>query len=274
MNLIKFLLLSLSFIFFVSLQALDAPLSKDQSAVVEDASAYYLSDAEVAKARETSNSLPTKTIITPGVKIDLKQVFAGSPTIYLLLLTLSMAAVFLTLYSNIRLKQLGHLSKIELQQIRDNLHENNWEGVHCLCYNKKSLICRMLDVAIKQRDKDPTQTAELMKLEGKRATLSSWQRIGLLNDIAVIAPMLGLLGTVLGMFYAFYDINRSIASMTTFFDGLGVSVGTTVAGLIVALFSLMMHMLCKHHLIRRLSLVENETDALVVLINNPVQSND
>ena len=62
---------------------------------------------------------------------------------------------------------------------------------------------------------------EAMKSEGKRASVHFWQRIGLLNDIAIIAPMIGLLGTVLGMFYAFYDINRSIESISTLFDGLG-----------------------------------------------------
>jgi biopolymer transport protein ExbB len=64
---------------------------------------------------------------------------------------------------------------------------------------------------------------EAMKAEGKRASVRFWQKIGMLNDIAIIAPMLGLLGTVLGMFYAFYNINRSIESNSTLFDGLGVS---------------------------------------------------
>ena len=51
--------------------------------------------------------------------------------------------------------------------------------------------------------------------------------------------MIGLLGTVLGMFYAFYDLNRSMESISALFDGLGVSVGTTVGGLIVAILALM-----------------------------------
>lgn len=35
----------------------------------------------------------------------------------------------------------------------------------------------------------------------------------LLNEIAVIAPMIGLLGTVLGLFFAFYDTNRTSKSL-------------------------------------------------------------
>ena len=77
---------------------------------------------------------------------------------------------------------------------------------------------------------------ESMKGAGKRQTSFLWQKVSLLNDIAIVAPMLGLLGTVSGMFFAFYDLNRSLESISALFDGLGISVGTTLAGLVVAIF--------------------------------------
>ena len=109
---------------------------------------------------------------------------------------------------------------------------------------------------------------ESMKAEGKRSTIGFWQKLGLLNDIAIVAPMLGLLGTVLGMFYAFYDVNRSIESVTSLFDGLGVSVGTTVAGLIVAILALILHSSAKYRLIRLLSQVESDAHHTTSLIDN------
>ena len=79
--------------------------------------------------------------------------------------------------------------------------------------------------------------------------------------------MLGLLGTVLGLFYAFYDLNRSMESISALFDGLGISVGTTVAGLLVAIAAMMFHSMTKYRLIRQLNQVENEAAALVTLIH-------
>jgi biopolymer transport protein ExbB len=105
-----------------------------------------------------------------------------------------------------------------------------------------------------------------MKNAGKRYMLGSWQKISLLSDIALLAPMIGLLGTVLGMFYAFYDVNRSIESLASLFDGLGVSVGTTVAGLLVALSSMALQTVLKHKLISGSSKVETvceETSSFV-----------
>src|SRR5208283_4095219 len=108
---------------------------------------------------------------------------------------------------------------------------------------------------------------ESMRAEAKRSTVGFWQKIGLLSDIAVIAPMLGLLGTVLGMFYAFYDVNRSIESISTLFDGLGISVGTTVAGLIVAILALILQSTAKYRLVRSLSRVETDAHHVASLID-------
>ena len=101
-----------------------------------------------------------------------------------------------------------------------------------------------------------------------RMTISYWQKINLLNDIAIIAPMLGLLGTVLGMFYAFYDLNRSAESISALFDGLGISVGTTVGGLVVAILALMFHAITKYRLTRQLTYVEARAEALAHTIKD------
>ena len=109
---------------------------------------------------------------------------------------------------------------------------------------------------------------ETMQSEGKRSTVKFWQKIALLNDIAIIAPMLGLLGTVLGMFYAFYDMNRSVESVSSFIDGLGISVGTTLAGLVVAIFALILHSMARYRLVRRLASVETHIQSFAMMIDN------
>jgi biopolymer transport protein ExbB len=123
---------------------------------------------------------------------------------------------------------------------------------------------------ISSRKFGPQVMVDAMKAEGKRATVSFWQRISLLNDIAIIAPMLGLLGTVLGMFYAFYDLNRSTESVSTLFDGLGISVGTTVAGLIVAIIALILQSVGKYRLVKVLARVENDAHSMAAMIDSKV----
>jgi biopolymer transport protein ExbB len=204
----------------------------------------------------------------PKFNINLEQVFQGAPIIYSILFLMSMSTVFIWIYSLMKLKYAGALSEPLLKQIRQKLHSNQYDEALALCSTQNSFFCKMLSAGISSRSHGLQVMIENMKTEGKRATITFWQRLSFLNDIALIAPMLGLLGTVLGMFYAFYDLNRSMESFSILFDGLGVSVGTTVAGLIVAILALMLHSIAKYRLVRLLVRVENEAQSFASLIDN------
>lgn len=201
-------------------------------------------------------------------KINFSQVFKGAPVIYSILFMMSMVTVFIWLYSVLRLKAAGSMSDTLLKQLRQKLHSNQYEEALAICSNQDTFFCKMLSTGITARNSGLGVMLETMKMEGKRATITFWQRLSLLNDIALIAPMIGLLGTVLGMFYAFYDLNRSMESFSILFDGLGISVGTTVAGMIVAILALMLHSIAKYRLVRLLVRIENEAQSFASLIDN------
>ncbi len=113
---------------------------------------------------------------------------------------------------------------------------------------------------------------EAMQSEGRRAATTLWQRISLLNDVTVVAPMFGLLGTVIGMFFAFYDSNRTTESLTAIFDGLGIAIGTTVAGLIVAILAMVFYTTLRFRVTTLLNAVENESLSLVSLIDTDLKT--
>ena len=202
-----------------------------------------------------------------GIIIDLGQVFAGSPTIYIALLCLSVASIGISAYALLSLRTPELFPAEPLKEIREKLSAKNYEEALALCEQKPTILLQMLAAGIQSRKQGQTAMLDMMTSEGKRSSTKLWQKLSLLNDIAVIAPMIGLLGTVLGMFYAFYDLNRSMESISALFDGLGVSVGTTVGGLIVAILALMFHAMTKYRLTRQLAVVETEAHALAHLID-------
>jgi biopolymer transport protein ExbB len=202
------------------------------------------------------------------VELDLKRAFAGSPFIYILLFGMSVFSVTIWLYSLMSLKKTANVPQHLLTTLQSNLNGNHFDEALSLCNSQNALLCKMVASGIQSRKYGLNAMVESMKAEGKRSSTSFWQKIGLLNDVAVLAPMLGLLGTVLGMFYAFYDVNRSMESITALFDGLGISVGTTVAGLVVAILALILHSTAKYRLIRVLSQVENDAHRVAALIDN------
>lgn len=207
-------------------------------------------------------------LVKEAVTVDLKQAFAGSPVIYSLLFAMSVFSVCIWLYSVLSIQSSARVSSTLLKNMQNKLSGNNFDEALSICEENKNLFCKMVSSGIHSRRHGLPVMIEAMKAEGKRATISSWQKIGMLNDIAIIAPMIGLLGTVLGMFYAFYDVNRSIESISTLFDGLGISVGTTVAGLVVAILALILHSTAKYRLVKALAVVENEAQSIANQIDD------
>lgn len=198
--------------------------------------------------------------------IDLKKIFFSAPLIYGLLFLMSVAALTIWIYSLTTFRAKDFMPTSFTSELRGLLQTEQYENALSLCSSKNNLLSQIIGAGLTTRKFGPQVMMEAMKSEGKRASTAFWQRLSLLNDIVIIAPMLGLLGTVIGMFYAFYDVNRSVESINALFDGLGIAVGTTVFGLIVAILSMIFYTTLKYRVVRALSLVENEAVSLSSLI--------
>lgn len=198
--------------------------------------------------------------------LDLSKVFEGSPVIYTVLGILSLFAMTIWLYSLLTLRPSSLMPRTSLSEIRRLVVEQRFEEALAACQHKPNFFSRIISSGLMVRNRGHQVVIDAMQSEGRRGGSSMWQRISLLNDVAVIAPMLGLLGTVLGLFYAFYDVNRSAESLSSIFDGLGIAIGTTVAGLIVAILAMLFYTTLKFRVVKLLNEVENEALGLVSAI--------
>lgn len=224
-------------------------------------SLYADADSSAAKPEQVANASKGKL-----QNFDLKKVYGSSPVIYSILLIMSTSALAVWLYTQATFRAREIMPEEFLVQLRRYLDEKKFDDAHRLCHEQPNLLASVVLAGLTTKNLGAQIMIDAMKSEGKRLAAAFWQRLSILNDIAIIAPMLGLLGTVIGMFYAFYDVNRSVDSINAVFDGLGISVGTTVVGLIVAIMSMILATTLKYRLIQNFSMVENEALALSVRI--------
>ena len=205
------------------------------------------------------------------ISINLKEVLLASPTIYAILLLMSVAALAIWLYSMSTLT-LHHLRpKNFINGISQKILDQRFDEALSTCQKEEHFAAKVLQVGISTRKHGLQTVLDVMKAEGQRCGSTLWQRLTLLNDVVIVAPMFGLLGTVVGMFYAFYDMNRSVESISQVFDGLGVAVGTTVAGLIVAILAMVLHSILRFRLVKLLTYVENEALQVASLISHATE---
>ena len=74
-----------------------------------------------------------------------------------------------------------------------------------------------------------------------------------IKNIATIAPLLGLLGTVIGVYKSFEAITQNgLGDPTIFSNGIGIALITTIAGLIVAI----PHQIAYNHFISMIDSIE------------------
>lgn len=100
-----------------------------------------------------------------------------------------------------------------------------------------------LDYLERSDEPNPAMVQEIIEAEGARQATIMQNLISYLMDIATIAPMVGLLGTTVGMLQSFDTIkqNVSAANPQMLVEGLSVALITTVGGLVVGIPAMAFH---------------------------------
>ncbi|WOX04539.1 MotA/TolQ/ExbB proton channel family protein [Microbulbifer pacificus] len=115
--------------------------------------------------------------------------------------------------------------------------ESDLDALARACERERALASRATALLLQHRNVHKPQREEIAAvwLQDQRRQLHSGLR--LLMVIGVISPLMGLLGTVLGLIGMFACIEGSSESVTPALlaDGLGMALSTTAAGLVVAL---------------------------------------
>ena len=101
------------------------------------------------------------------------------------------------------------------------------------------------------RDKVIINSSILSQIEYEVKKLESGLTI--IKNIAMVAPLLGLLGTVIGVYKSFEAITQNgLGDPTIFSNGIGIALITTIAGLIVAI----PHQIAYNHFISMIDVIE------------------
>ena len=105
------------------------------------------------------------------------------------------------------------------------------------CASTPTPVTRVIHAAILRHQATRTELKDIVTEAGQLEVPRLERRLGLLATIAFIAPLLGLLGTVIGLIDAFVKVSAQsgFAGSTDIASGIYQSLLTTAAGLIVAI---------------------------------------
>ena len=160
----------------------------------------------------------------------------GSPLWLLLLVSAVAVAVFIERFLHCHRAQIN--STEFLNGVRTVLKRNNVVEALSICDATPGPIARLVKVAILNRDHGRERVRETLEEGGLAEVPRLEEKLNLLATIAQLAPLIGLLGTVLGFIQTFYlmqkngGLNAHVGDMA---QGIWQALICTAAGLAVAI---------------------------------------
>jgi len=123
-----------------------------------------------------------------------------------------------------------------IENLLSLLERREHEKAVSICKQQPNMISAIALKGLSKISKGKTVAEEAIQYEGKSQIERLWQNLSYLGDTAVIAPMLGLLGTVLGMIQAFnyQAFKAGMVKPLPLAQGLAKAMITTAFGLIIA----------------------------------------
>ncbi len=160
-----------------------------------------------------------------------------------------------------------------MKRIRDYIHEGELESAHNLCRKTDTPYARLIDKGISRIGRPVNDILAAIENTGNIEIAGLSRGLPWLATTAAGAPMLGFLGTVIGMVQAFYAIASSgnSANIGTFASGIYTALVTTVAGLVVGVIALFAYNYLVARINSVMNLLEQKTMQFMDLLNEPAR---
>ena len=151
---------------------------------------------------------------------------------------------------------------VEQRQIQDK---------HILALQQNSPLGKILAAGLANRHRDRAILKEAIEDTGRHVVHELERFIGTLGTIASISPLLGLLGTVIGMIRTFNAIRtEGIGDPASLGGGIAEALITTAAGLIIAVPALMAYRYLRGRVDALVIRMEKESLKLVQAIDRTI----
>jgi biopolymer transport protein ExbB len=197
----------------------------------------------------------------------------GGQIIIAVLFVLLFVAVYIYFERIFAIRASSKVDRNFMNQIRDNVASGNIQAAKVLCAQQNTPVSRLTEKGISRIGSPLEDINTAIENAGRLEVYKLERNVSILATIAGAAPMIGFLGTVIGMVLAFHQLATSSgqAEMGSLAEGIYTAMTTTVAGLIVGIIAYIGY----NHLVVRTDKVVHQMEATAVdfldLLNEPAE---
>lgn len=231
-------------------------MKKKLSALSLSVASFLLGGMQVSA--ETVTELDSLGGVIAAGGIALKVIFA-----------LSAVALFLVVYFLLSLRASVLMPSAFLEEASEAVRDGDVEALRTSCRNNGSAASRIMAAATEQivvtGRTDYLAVRDAVEDEGARQAGALWQRLQYMMDIAAVAPMVGLLGTVFGMLESFSGMKTEVGAVRpdTLAQGVSKALITTAGGLIVGIAALILYAIFRGRVAQLVARLEEQCGTLL-----------
>lgn len=191
---------------------------------------------------EAGTKVPNPTAIVPQEEtLSIMNLITsggvGGIIIMSTLFILSILTVYIFIERYLSITKAAKEDENFMNQIKDFIHDGKIDAAKALCKNTSSPIARMIEKGVNRIGKPLGDIAAAIENTGKLELYKLETNLASLATISGAAPMIGFLGTVIGMVLAFHEMaaaggNIDVAMLA---EGIYTAMVTTIAGLVVGI---------------------------------------
>jgi biopolymer transport protein ExbB len=229
-----------------------------------------------ANLQDTAQNLvdTAQTVTTTAVKTQQEIHFidllfrGGWVMIPLALLAFLGLVIFIERYLTIRKASKSDTNL--LFQVKQNVQDGRLENAIALCRNTTSPLARMLEKGLKRIGRPIKDIEGAIENTGKLEVAKLEKNIGILGIIAGIAPMLGFVGTIIGVITIFQRVAAEGAiEIGTISDGLYTKMITSATGLIIGIMAYVLYHILNMMVEKIILKMETEAIEFIDLLEEP-----
>lgn len=193
--------------------------------------------------------------------------------IMLILAIFSVIAVYIFIERFITINKAAKKDDAFMETIRLYMKDGKLDDAKVLCQKKSTPISRMIEKGISRVGKPLNDIQTAIENVGNLEVSNLEKGVALLAMISGAGPMLGFLGTVIGMIRAFYDMsmagnNIDIELLST---GIYQAMVTTVGGLIVGIIAFIFYNILVAQIDKVVNLLEAKSIEFMDVLNEPAK---
>lgn len=189
------------------------------------------------------------------------------------LLLLSLMSIYIFVERAMAINKASQEDATFMKRIKDYIHEGEIESAQNLCRKNGSPYARLIAKGISRIGRPMNDVLVAIENTGNLEIANLSKGLPWLATAAAGAPMLGFLGTVMGMVDAFYNLANagSSANIDVLAGGIYEALVTTVAGLIVGIIAMFAYNYLVARINKVMNMLEVKTMEFMDLLNEPAQ---